>query len=73
MDSISTQFNAQAHWSIVIAPLLVLLIIDDINRRERKKRQRLDNQFRRFGFDARKKQRQQYESQIKARCPAPHF
>ena len=49
MDPLRQEFNAQAtDWSIRIAPLLMLLILEDIARREtrrRKRRERLDRQF----------------------------
>lgn len=73
MNALTDNFNAQAHWSVFIAPLLILLILDDINRRNRKKRETLDDQFRHFATESQQKERRQYQRQIHARCPAPRY
>lgn len=66
MDPLRQEFNAQANWSINIAPLLMLLIMDDFNRRETRRRKRIDRLERQFNAMSLAESRQQYAKQIAA-------
>lgn len=69
MDPLRQEFNAHADWSIFIAPLLMLLILDDIARRETRRRKRIDRLDRQFNAISLTQSRQQYASQVAAPRP----
>lgn len=68
MDPLRQEFNAlsaqEADWSIRIAPLLMLLILDDIARRETRHRKRSERLDRRFNAMSVAQSRQRYARQI---------
>lgn len=64
MDSLTQQFNASADWSLYIAPLLTLLILDDIARRETRSRRQLTRLDHAFNARAQQKSRVRYHRQI---------
>lgn len=65
MDTLTAQFNARsAWWSIYIAPLLTLLIIDDIAARETRRRDRIARLNRGFNDKARRQSENRYRRQV---------
>ncbi|GEM_PF-2130348 len=69
MDSLTQKFNAQqfnasADWSLYIAPLLTLLILDDIARRETRRRRRISTLQGAFHQRTVTQSRQRYAQQI---------
>lgn len=65
MDPLTTQFNARsAWWSIFIAPLLTLLIIDDIAARETRRHDRITRLNRGFNEKARRHSENRYRRQV---------
>ena len=68
MDSLTQKFNAQqfnasADWSLYIAPLLTLLILDDIARRETRRCKRISKLQRQFHESSMTQSRNQYRCQ----------
>tara|TARA_R110002072_G_scaffold211424_2_gene368973 strand:- start:3783 stop:4001 length:219 start_codon:yes stop_codon:yes gene_type:complete len=68
MDNLTEAFNRQAHWHIFILPLWVLLILDDLDRRERKRRNRILNLQRAFNDAAMTQSRDRYYRQANSKC-----
>jgi len=64
MDSLKQQFNASAYWSLYIAPLLTLLILDDIARRETRRRKRISTLQSAFHERTVTQSRNQYRRQV---------
>lgn len=69
MNTLSQQFNAQAfnpeaHWSLYIAPLFMLLILDDIARRETRRRRQLARIDHVFNARALQRSQARYHRQI---------
>jgi hypothetical protein len=68
MTPLSQQFNAQtlnpaAHWSLYIAPLFMLLILDDIARLETRRRKRIARLDRRFNAKATRQSQERYRQE----------
>lgn len=66
MDPLRQEFNAHANWSINIAPLLMLLIMDDFNRRETRRRERIARLNRHFNELSLADSQRHYTRQIAA-------
>lgn len=73
MNTITEIFNTQAYDNISLIPLWILLMELAAERRDKAKRKRLANQQRGFYRADIKRDRKQYERQVQARYPTPHF
>lgn len=77
MDSLTMIFNAQAFWwSVNIAPLLMMLILDDIAARRASRRERILNLKRDFWQAAQADARSRYQRQSAPqprRMPGPRL
>lgn len=72
MDPLRQEFNTlAADWSIRITPLLTLLILDDIARRETRRRKRSERLDRQFNALSLTQSREQYQRQVQA--PQPQY
>lgn len=72
MNTLTQQFNDQANWSIFIAPLFALLILDDIERRKKRRRAFVSKLQRNFQEASVQKSREQYQRQVQDRHLQPH-
>jgi hypothetical protein len=76
MNSLTTQFNASANWSIFIAPLFMMLVLDDIARRETRRRKRISRLERIFNEKAMVQSHNRYRRQVglpPRRMPTPRL
>ena len=78
MTTISETFNSEAYNNIFMIPLWILLVLETGMSSDKKMRKRVANQQRGYYLADMKKQRQQYERQIRAprpqyRVTSPHF
>lgn len=73
MNTLSQQFNDQANWSIFIAPLFALLILDDIERRKKRRRAFVSELQRNFQETSVRQSREQYRRQIVESHAMPKF
>ena len=74
MNTLSTKFNAQAHWIIYILPLWITLL-DEIDRRAKERRKKRRSYMQRAFWQASMKEsRDRYHRQITCpprKVPAP--
>ena len=73
MNTLSQQFNDQANWNAFIWPLYMLLILDDIERKNKRRRKRIAKLQRLFHEAAMAQSREQYHRQVQARHPQPQY
>lgn len=73
MNTLSQQFNDQANWNISIWPLYLLLILDDIERKDKRRRKNIAKLQRTFHENSVKQSREQYQRQVQARYPQPLY